>query len=100
MGSAEGLDCPALGFPAGDQRSDADDGMINVLWGFISHHLANFSIFLVVERICSGKSFKVGDRLDVPYNDMVAHDLDPPVGYSFSSTITISMTSSETCAAK
>src|SRR3974377_1375964 len=94
MGSAKGLDCPALGFPASDQRSDADDGVINVLWEFISHRLANFSICLVVQRICRCKSFKVGDRLDVPYQDVVAHDLDPPVGYSFSSTITISMSSS------
>ena len=58
---------------ASNQSTDANNGMENMLWKFISHCLANLVVGLAVVTIGSGKSLEVWDRFKIPDDDMVRH---------------------------
>ena len=54
------------------RRSDAYDRVVDVLGEFVAHGRAHLVIALADMVIRSGKAFQVGDRLNIP-NDDVAH---------------------------
>jgi hypothetical protein len=55
---------------ASNQCPDANYGMENLLWKFISHCLANFVVRFAVMPTGSGKASKVWDRFEVPNDDI------------------------------
>jgi hypothetical protein len=47
--------------------------MVDVLWEFISHRIANFAVRFAVVTIGGGKAPQVRDRFNIPDNDMMRH---------------------------
>ena len=70
---AEGVDLPMTTVAVGDQSTDANNGVVDVIWEFISHCLANLMVGLAVVSIGGGKASEVRDRFNVPNDEMVRH---------------------------
>ena len=73
VGCAEGVDLPMAAVAVGDQSTDANNGMVNVLGEFISQCLANLMVGLAVVSIGGGKASEIWDRFNVPNDEMVRH---------------------------
>jgi hypothetical protein len=80
MRRAKRIDSPATIFLMGNQGTNADDRVINVLRELVAHRSANFVIALAVMIIGGCKALDIGDRFDVPSDD-AAHDIN--LGPSF-----------------
>ena len=50
-----------------DQRADADNRVINVLWEFVAKFGANFVVALAVVTIRRSEACKVRHRFNIPY---------------------------------
>ena len=70
---AEGIDLPMPVIAVGDQSTDTNNGVVDVLREFISHCLANLMLGLAVMPIGGGKASEVRDRFNVPNDEMVRH---------------------------
>jgi len=62
--------------PIIDEGTNAEDRVVDMLGKLITHSSANFVLALTAITISGGEAFKVGDRLNVP-NDDVSHEVHP-----------------------
>ena len=80
MRRAKRIDSPVTIFLMGNQGTNADDRVIDVLRELVAHFRANFIITLAIVTVGGGEALDVGDSFDIP-NDDAAHDSN--VGPSF-----------------
>jgi hypothetical protein len=69
---AERIDRPAAVFAVGDQRTDANDRMVDVLGELVAQLGANLVVALTLVAVGGGKTSQVRDRFDIP-NDHASH---------------------------
>jgi hypothetical protein len=72
-GAPSALTVPAIISLVSNQSANADDGVVDVLWGFVSHRGADIVFAIAVMAIGSGESFKVRHRFDIPNDYASAH---------------------------
>ena len=77
MRRSEGFYLPVASSVACDERSDADDGVVDVLRKLVSDRFTDLIVSLAVEPIRSGKTPEIGNGLKVPYDDEMS--LSPPI---------------------
>jgi hypothetical protein len=65
--------CPAIISLVSNQSANADDGVVDVLWEFVSHRGADIVFAIAVMAIGSGESFEVRHRFDIPNDYACAH---------------------------
>lgn len=75
VGCSDGLNLVPVSRSRCDQRTDADDGVIDKFREFVTHRGANLIQRLIIEVVCPRISPKVGNRLKVPDNDVTCHFL-------------------------
>lgn len=63
---AECIDNPMARFLVGDERTDTNDRMVDVLRKLLAEFPSDFVIGFAVVTVGSGEPFQVGCRLDVP----------------------------------
>jgi hypothetical protein len=73
VGRANGVHRPVIQLPVRDERSDADDRMIDVLWEFFADCLADLHVGLADEVVGGRKPGEVGYGLQVPDDDAWFH---------------------------
>src|SRR5262249_8521784 len=94
VGRADGIHRPLVGLPVRDERSDADDRVVDVLWELVSDCLANLHVGLADKSMAGGKPAEVGHSMQIPHDDARFHadrlltTADAPVSRRSPATVT------------
>ena len=57
-----------------DQRANADDRVVDMLGKLVANGGADFVVALAVKSIGSSEPTKIGDRFEVPHEDVSHHE--------------------------
>jgi len=83
VGRANGVHSPVIHLPARDERSDADDRVVDVLGKLVADRLADFYVGLADEIVGGCEPGQIGHGFQVPDDDAWFHALVatlPPAG--------------------